>query len=95
MRFLLWFTRRLEARWRAPAIIALALVLALPSLFALSDMRATVVALTDDGRPGTVEFRFATPLESAGRRWMRGAGMGLVPWTPPPVGATVVVPAPL
>ena len=61
----------------------------------LSDMRATVVALTDGGRPRTVEFRFATPLESAGRRWMRGEGMGLVPWTPPPVGATVVVPAPL
>lgn len=61
----------------------------------LSDMRATVVALTDDGRPRTVEFRFATPLESVGRRWMRGEGMGLVPWTPPPVGETVVVPAPL
>lgn len=60
----------------------------------LSDLRATVVALTDDGRPRTVEFRFATPLESAGRRWMRGAGMGLVPWTPPAVGETVVVPAP-
>ena len=61
----------------------------------LSDMRATVVALTDGGRPRTVEFRFATPLESVGRRWMRGEGMGLVPWTPPPVGETVVVPAPL
>lgn len=67
----------------------------LNDVIALSDLRATVVALTDDGRPRTVEFRFATPLESAGRRWMRGAGMGLVPWTPPPIGATVVVPAPL
>ena len=64
-------------------------------VIALSDMRATVVALTDDGRPRTVEFRFATPLESVGRRWMRGAGMGLAPWAPPQVGATVVVPAPL
>jgi len=61
----------------------------------LSDMRATVVAITDGGRPRTVEFRFATPLESVGRRWMRGEGMGLVPWTPPAVGETVVVPAPL
>lgn len=61
----------------------------------LSDMRATVVALTDGGRPRTVEFRFATPLESLGRRWMRGKGMGLVPWTPPAIGETVVVPAPL
>jgi len=61
----------------------------------LSDMRATVVAITDGGLPRTVEFRFATPLESVGRRWMRGEGMGLVPWTPPAVGETVVVPAPL
>jgi hypothetical protein len=61
---------------------------------ALSDMRATVVALTDDGRPATVEFHFATPLESVGRRWMRGQGMALVPWTPPAIGETVVVPAP-
>jgi hypothetical protein len=62
---------------------------------ALSDMRATVTDVTPDGRPSTVEFRFATPLESAGRRWMRGVGMGLVPWRPPAVGETVVVPAPL
>lgn len=62
---------------------------------ALSDMRAVVVALTEDGRPETVEFRFATALESAGRRWMRGEGMGLVAWTPPAIGQTVVVPAPL
>jgi hypothetical protein len=61
----------------------------------LSDMRATVASLTGDGRPRTVVFRFATPLESSGRRWMRGEGMGLVPWTPPAVGETVVVPAPL
>lgn len=62
---------------------------------ALSDVRATVVGLTGDGRPSAVEFRFASPLESAGRRWVRGEGMGLVPWTPPAVGETVVVPAPL
>jgi hypothetical protein len=61
---------------------------------ALSDVRATVAALTGDGRPRTVEFRFATPRESAGRRWTRGAGLGLVPRAPPPIGATVVVPAP-
>jgi hypothetical protein len=62
---------------------------------ALSDMRAIVVALTEDGRPETVEFRFASPLQTVGRRWMRGEGMGLVPWTPPAVGQTVIVPAPL
>ncbi len=61
---------------------------------ALSDMRATVVALSEDGRPETVEFRFATPLETRGRRWMRGQGASLVPWAPPAVGETVIVPAP-
>lgn len=61
----------------------------------LSDMRATIVELTDDGRPATVDFRFATPLESVGRRWMRGQGMALVAWTPPAVGEMVIVPAPL
>lgn len=60
---------------------------------ALSNMTATVTAITDDGRPLGVEFRFAAPLESPEWLWMRGAGQGLVDWTPPAVGETVVVPA--
>jgi hypothetical protein len=58
----------------------------------LSNMRATVTEITDDGRPMTVEFRFAAPLESPQWLWMRGAARGLVGWTPPKVGETVVVP---
>lgn len=34
-------------------------------------------------------------LEAPHRRWMRGEGMALVPWSPPAVGETVTVPAPL
>jgi hypothetical protein len=56
-------------------------------------MTAKVVDVTSDGRPGTVEFRFATPLESPKWIWMRGAHGVLVPWTPPQVGQTVVLPA--
>jgi hypothetical protein len=59
----------------------------------LSNMTATVTEITDDGRPLEVEFRFAAPLESPEWLWMRGAGRGLVNWTPPKVGETVVVPA--
>jgi hypothetical protein len=57
----------------------------------LSDMTATVTEVAADGRPLTVEFRFAAPLESPEWLWMRGAGMRLVGWTPPKVGETVVV----
>jgi hypothetical protein len=58
----------------------------------LSNMKATVTEITDDGRPLIVEFRFAVPLESPEWLWMRGAARGLVGWTPPKVGQTVVVP---
>ena len=61
----------------------------------LSDTRVTVRAIEPDGRARSIEVRFATPLESPEWLWMRGAGLGLVPWTPPAVGETVLVPAPL
>ncbi len=59
----------------------------------LSDLRVEVAELTADGRPRAVVFRFAAPLEAPERLWLRGRGFGLVPWTPPRVGETVVVPA--
>lgn len=59
----------------------------------LSDLTATVTEISGDGRPLTVEFRFHAPLESPEWLWMRGQGLGLVEWTPPRVGETVVVPA--
>ena len=61
----------------------------------LSNMRATVVETTADGRPGAVDFRFAAPIESPEWLWMRGDGFRLVDWIPPGVGETVVVPAPI
>ena len=59
----------------------------------LSNMTATVNQITDDGRPRTVTFRFAAPLESREWLWMRGVGFRFVDWTPPKVVETVVVPA--
>jgi hypothetical protein len=59
----------------------------------LSNMTARVTEITTDGRPRTVEFRFRAPLESPEWLWMRGQGFGLVSWTPPRVGETVVLPA--
>ena len=61
----------------------------------LSNMTATVIETSADGRPRTVEFRFAAPLESHEWLWMRGDGFRLVNWTPPAVGETVVLPAPI
>ncbi|HEX7506064.1 MAG TPA: hypothetical protein VF550_04785 [Polyangia bacterium] len=57
----------------------------------LSNMTATITELTDDRRPQTVEFRFATPLESPEWLWMRGVPSGLAEWTPPKVGETVLI----
>jgi hypothetical protein len=57
----------------------------------LSNLTAMVTEITKDGRPKTVEFRFAAPLESPEWLWMRGEGLGLVGWTPPKIGETVVV----
>jgi len=61
----------------------------------LSDLKVTVLDLLEDGRPRTVSFRFAEPLESPRWLWMRGAGLGLVGFAPPKIGETVVVPTTL
>jgi hypothetical protein len=57
----------------------------------MSNVVATVLEVTKDGRPRTVEFRFASPLEAPEWLWMRGTPGGLASWTPPHVGETVVL----
>ena len=52
-------------------------------------MTATIVVLTDDGRPRTVAFRFASPLEDSSLRWLCFQTGEYVPWSPPPVGEEV------
>ena len=54
---------------------------------ALARMTATVLSLTEDGRPATVSFRFERPLEDISLRWIRWQRDRFVPFTPPAVGA--------
>jgi hypothetical protein len=61
---------------------------------ALSDLRARVREVTADGRPAEVDFTFAVPLEDPSLLWTRlQAGGALVPWAPPAVGGSVVLPS--
>ena len=56
-------------------------------------LRVVVTELTADGRPAAAEFRFAAPLEDAGRFvWMRWDVDRLVPWEPPPPGEETTLP---
>ena len=48
-----------------------------------------VTALTDDGRPSEVAFRFSVPLEDPALRWVRSERNRYLPFTPPAVGDTV------
>ena len=66
--------------------------LALGEVVDLGDLSATIEAVTGDGRPATVAFRFAVPLEDASLAWFRWQAGLYVPFTPPPVGATVELP---
>ena len=66
--------------------------LALGQVVDLGDMRATAEALTSDGRPATVAFRFAVPLEDPSLAWFRWQAGLYVPFTPPAVGTTVELP---
>ena len=56
-------------------------------------MTVTVSALTSDGRPAEALFRFDEPLEAPSLRWLSWTREGFAPWTPPPVGEVVHLPA--
>jgi hypothetical protein len=60
----------------------------------LSDMRVRVNEVTPDGRPAEADFTFAVPLEDASLLWTRLRGGGaLVPWSPPAMGESQVLPS--
>jgi hypothetical protein len=60
----------------------------------LSDMRVLVREVTTDGRPAEADFVFALPLEDPSLLWTRlQAGGALVPWAPPAVGESFVLPS--
>ena len=61
---------------------------------ALSDVRVQVRDVTADGRPAEADFTFGVPLEDPSLLWTRlRAGGTLVPWSPPAVGESQVLPA--
>ena len=61
---------------------------------ALSDVRVLVRDVTADGRPAEADFTFGVPLEDPSLVWTRlRAGGTLVPWSPPAVGESQVLPA--
>jgi hypothetical protein len=57
------------------------------------DFEAEVIQLQPDGRPEVVRFHFRVPLEDPSLRWITLRNFRVMPFTPPPVGETVVVPA--
>jgi hypothetical protein len=61
---------------------------------ALSDVRVRVRDVTADGRPAEADFTFGVPLEDPSLLWARvQAGGALVPWSPPAVGESQVLPS--
>ncbi len=59
----------------------------------LTDLTITLLEATREGDVLAVRFAFAVPLEDASLRWVRWEGDGYVPFTPPPVGGTMELPA--
>jgi phage baseplate assembly protein gpV len=55
-------------------------------------MQVTVRAVTRDGRPSLVEFRFAEPLQSPHYQWLVWRSGRLVEWQIPNVGESVSTP---
>jgi hypothetical protein len=55
----------------------------------LTGMTAEVLALTEDGRPAEVAFRFSVPLEDPSLRFLRWESFAFIPFALPEVGETV------
>jgi hypothetical protein len=57
----------------------------------LTDMVAKVTALTADGRPAEVAFRFSVPLEDPSLYWLCYRENTFQPFTPPAVGRSIEI----
>jgi hypothetical protein len=79
--FLAWKVDRMV---RAPSH-----ALAVGAKVRLTGMTAEVMALTPDGWPAEVAFRFEAPLEDTRWRWLCWREGAFTPFTPPPVGGSV------
>ena len=59
----------------------------------LDGVDVDIVDVTADGRPAEIVARFDRPLEDGKLHWAAWKKDGFVPWTPPPVGERIVLPA--
>ncbi len=62
--------------------------------FRVTGMTARIIRMTRDGRPLTVEFRFAVPLEDKSLRWLQWKDNRFIPFAPPKVGELITLPGP-
>jgi hypothetical protein len=58
----------------------------------LDRMAVTILELTADGRPAEARFSFGVPLEDLSLSWLRWDSGGFVPFRPPMVGDSLVLP---
>lgn len=61
----------------------------------LTGVEITVIDVTPDGRPAAARFHFKVPLEDPSLIWLQWRDGTFVPFSPPPVGSTVILPAPI
>jgi hypothetical protein len=62
-------------------------------LIQLDGLDITITNVMPDGRPAEIVARFDRSLDDPKLHWAAWHTRRFVPWTPPPVGATVVLPA--
>ena len=65
----------------------------LGAVVALDGLSIEITELTSDGRPAEILARFDRVLEDPVFVWLEWQGSGLVPFTPPPIGRHVTLPA--
>ena len=58
----------------------------------LTRMTVEITALTSDGRPQEVLYRFSVPLEDPSLHWLQWKEGGYVSFAPPPIGETLNLP---
>ena len=58
----------------------------------VGDLQITVQDLTSDGRPATVMFEFAEPLQNDEYQWLIWESNRLVKWDVPDIGRSIQIP---
>ena len=59
----------------------------------LAGMTVEILALAEDHRPAKASFTFDVPLDDPTLIWLQWREGGFVPFTPPPIGETIELPA--